>query len=359
MGIQIMGSGPKTLAFASKGITLQSGQSFTIPSGSWQIAVGPYTAVEWYDPVTMIWKMIPGTSQSPSIEVASDGVNYRVANRTGTVVGASVTNGGTATMTNGIYMANSTNPAITAKVTGTTTAFNVIVGGALNATVTVVSGGAGYVVPPVVMIDPPPQGGVQAVATATLTSGAVSSLTVTNVGAGYTTAPNIYFFPANGDVGTGASATCILDTAQSGKITALTLASSATGLTAIPSITFAGAIAGSPAATAIMCVTVTSAVASGATNNNGGLVFWGSPLVAAQSVNTNPAITTGLFQPRMGMSAPNASASFASIVVNDGGLHQAAPTSTVLGMSNGTVSGATTCTAVYGGVTDTSFAVPM
>ena len=46
-------------------------------------------------------------------------------------------------------------------------------------------------------------------------------------------------------------------------------------------------------------------------------------------------------------------------VVNDGGLHQAAPTSTVLGMSNGTVSGATTCTAVYGGVTDTSFAVPM
>ena len=55
----------------------------------------------------------------------------------------------------------------------------------------VVAPGAGYTSDPVVAIDAPPAGGVQATATVTRSSGTIASLTITNAGAGYVDRPNV------------------------------------------------------------------------------------------------------------------------------------------------------------------------
>lgn len=72
-------------------------------------------------------------------------------------------------------------------------------------TLAVGSGGTGYTVAPTVVIDPPPSGGIQAVATATVASGAVTGFTVSEPGTGYVTAPNVTLVPNGG--GTGATVT--------------------------------------------------------------------------------------------------------------------------------------------------------
>jgi hypothetical protein len=51
-------------------------------------------------------------------------------------------------------------------------------------------------VAPLILVDPPPPGGVQATATATLTAGGgIASIAMDNVGAGYTFSPNFYIIP--------------------------------------------------------------------------------------------------------------------------------------------------------------------
>jgi hypothetical protein len=61
-------------------------------------------------------------------------------------------------------------------------------------TITITSGGSGYSAAPTVTISAPNQtGGVQATATATITSGVVTAITITEPGTGYTSAPTITF----------------------------------------------------------------------------------------------------------------------------------------------------------------------
>lgn len=66
------------------------------------------------------------------------------------------------------------------------------------------AGGTGYTSAPTVVIDAPPAGGVQATATAVLTGTVVTSIVITNPGAGYVTVPLVTF---TGGAGTGAAAT--------------------------------------------------------------------------------------------------------------------------------------------------------
>ena len=62
------------------------------------------------------------------------------------------------------------------------------------ATITITAGGSGYSAAPTVTIGAPNQtGGVQATATATITSGVVTAITITEPGTGYTSAPSITF----------------------------------------------------------------------------------------------------------------------------------------------------------------------
>lgn len=61
-------------------------------------------------------------------------------------------------------------------------------------TITITSGGSGYSAAPTVTISAPNQtGGVQATATATITSGVVTAITITEPGTGYTSAPSVTF----------------------------------------------------------------------------------------------------------------------------------------------------------------------
>lgn len=365
MGINTLGYGLKSLSNPSTSVTLQSGQYAVLPSGQYMVMPGKYTFLQWYDPVSTTWKNLQGPTQGQPFVLSSDGYNYRLFNPTGTVVGAVVTNGGTAnTAKNGFWAAGSSStPGVVATTTGSAT-FNAIVGGAVNTTVTVNTAGSGYVYQPLVTFSNPPAGGLAATGYATLSSGTVSSITVTNQGAGYASAPTVTITPVNGDPGTGATATATLDTTtNTGKLVALTMANPGQAYTAVPTITIAG-LAGSAAATAIMCFAVTTApTASGATHlGNGSIAFFGAAVTAGSNTTTNPAYTTGLFTPRLGYAAYSTSASLAAFAIQDGGLNQVDASNQVAlaFASDGTVPGAVTfASGASGGVTDQSFVIPI
>ncbi len=70
-----------------------------------------------------------------------------------------------------------------------------IVGGSVAAP-TITQAGSGFLAPPLIAIDPPPPGGIQATAVATISSaGAVTAITMVKVGAGYVSSPNFYVIP--------------------------------------------------------------------------------------------------------------------------------------------------------------------
>ena len=71
------------------------------------------------------------------------------------------------------------------------------------------AGGTGYNQAPTIVIDAPPAGGQQALASAFIFNGSVVSIAVNDPGNGYLTPPNVIFQGGNG---AGASATAVLDT---------------------------------------------------------------------------------------------------------------------------------------------------
>lgn len=73
----------------------------------------------------------------------------------------------------------------------------------------VTSGGTGYTSAPTVSFTG--GGGTGAAATAVLTSGVVTGITVTNAGSGYTSAPTVAF---SGGAGSGASATATVGSGE-------------------------------------------------------------------------------------------------------------------------------------------------
>jgi hypothetical protein len=72
-------------------------------------------------------------------------------------------------------------------------------------------GGTGYNQVPLVVIDPPPSGGTQAQASASIFNGRVVSVSVNEPGNGYTSPPSVSFTGGNGS---GAAATAFLDTVE-------------------------------------------------------------------------------------------------------------------------------------------------
>lgn len=371
MPINQIGFGPRTTAFPPIPVTLQTGGVYTIPSGQYQVTPGAYTFFQIFDPVAQIWRPYQTPTQSDSYTISSDGNNYRLANLTGTVVGAVITNAGTG-YTNGIYppaaqLGTAAAPSVTFAAGGGTVLARgtLIVGGAIptaagNYTITA---GSNYTFPPIVQISPPPAGGVPATATATISAGAVTAITITNQGAGYTAAPTITLVTNPLDTtGTGAavvtSSTFAL--AGSGTVTAITVPSNGAGMTSVPAISFSPA--STTAATAIMCFTITTGVAQTAVSNlgTGNLGFALGGVTAGSPTLTNPAISTGLFVPRLAMTAFNTTAS-GGITFLDGGLHQTVPAGIAYAsLSNGTISAAATAVAqTVGGVTDVSYLSPM
>ncbi len=172
--------------------SLAGGGTYAMPSGTWIAACGTTTQVQWFNPNTLQWQLLITAG-----DVSSDPANFRIINTTGTVTGAAITNAGSGA-TNGIGLAQTgvtvTVAASPVGAIATATMF-AIVGGSVAAP-TITQGGSQFLAPPLIMIDAPPVGGIQATAVATINnSGVVTAVTMVRVGAGYTSSPNFYVIP--------------------------------------------------------------------------------------------------------------------------------------------------------------------
>jgi hypothetical protein len=334
-------------------LTLPSGQTALLtPAGEYYVKLGLYTTLQQRDPITGVWFNI-GSSLEGTVYVYSDGVNYRLANQTGSVVGALLTVAGS-----GYTSA----PAVAASAGSSI--WQSFIGGAVNTTVTVSNGGANYTYPPQVIFSAPGYGqGIPATGYCTLSGGAVSAVTVTNQGAGYVTAPTIAFVndPREGlnNVTAGYNAAAVCTLTGSGTVTGvLCLDHGAGGLTSVPTLAFSGGGGSSAAATSIMCWSITAYPPTAGTGYTGNSLLSGLdafPTTAA--AYTNPAtqsalVNTRLAQIKMPQSAGAPTATGG--VFYDGGIYTSTPTSLIT--TNGAlVTQTATIAFTMGGYTDTSY----
>lgn len=102
--------------------------------------------------------------------------------------------------------------------------------------INVTNGGSGYTSPPTVVITPNARltAVVAATATATVSTGVVTTLTLTNAGTGYTSAPTVTI---SGGGGTGATATAAL---VGSPVVSLTITNAGSGYTSAPAVSFSG-----------------------------------------------------------------------------------------------------------------------
>lgn len=352
-GANIPGGIPQYANQAAGPISLPAGASELIPAGQFMVQPGPYSFLQAKDPVTGTWCTL-GTATHGARTILSDGQNFRIANLSGCAVGAFITNVGS-----GYTSA----PTVSASAGAST--WQAIVGGAINSTVTITAAGSGYTYAPILLIDPPPAGGVQATATCTISGGAINAVTVVNQGAGYTTAPNITVLRDPRDTsGSGAVLTVNSTLAGSGTVTAILCTNHGTAVTAVPTLTISGGGGSSAAATAVMCFTVTGFTvgAGGAGYGNAqpfGLLSIGGIVGGAAGAVVNPAIGPGMFTPRQanisGTSTAGGAITATGAVVNDGGLFQAVPNLLVVAGGSALATTVGQATADVGGVTDTSY----
>lgn len=279
---RIGGAFPLPSAQVSEGggrIAIASGGTFYPGPGEFLLSTGPATVCEWFDPVDQVWRTLITSTDGDFL--SCDGVNFRLHNTTGTVTSLAITGAGTGG-TNGIgTAATGAAVGVTAAPTGGQTAIIVpIVGGSVAAP-TITQPGTGFTVPPLIVIDPPPAGGIQASAIATVNAaGQITAITMVTVGAGYQTSPNFWIipvtnqyqggpavgvpagvipptgivFPANAVPGNqntasnGAQLTSIALTG-SGTLTGLKIINSGAGYTASPTLTITGLTAATATAT--------------------------------------------------------------------------------------------------------------
>jgi len=123
--------------------------------------------------------------------------------------------------------------------------------GHLNAVATASSGvtsisldnvGTGYVstssAPAVTVSAPDEAGGVQTIAEAVLSGGEITAIAISSAGTGYISAPTITITTATGDTGTGATASCTID--SDGSIDSITIDDGGSLYKATPTVTLSG-----------------------------------------------------------------------------------------------------------------------
>ena len=166
--------------YGFNGFTLPSGGQWVLPSGVFNVVLGPLSYLQVRDPVQGAFRTVSGAGFQGF--VTADGGNFRIANLAGAVSSVTVTAPGSG------YNAASP-PTITPSAGGST--YQAIVGGAVSAAVG--SGGAGYTNtnPPTLIFSAPPTGGIQATGHVTMAGGAVASVVMDNAGAGYTLPPQL------------------------------------------------------------------------------------------------------------------------------------------------------------------------
>lgn len=325
-------------------------------SGQYLINLGPYTVLQQYDPGLQYWHDVQCMLGGP-VTITSDGKNYRLANTTGCPVGALITNAGTG-LTNGFNTVT-----VTPSAGGST--WNTIVGGAINATITITAAGSNYTTPPVLVFAPPASQGntpyVLPTAVCVLTSGAISGVTVINQGCGLVAAPTITVLPQPIDItGGGGVLTVNATLALTGQLLLMwpvTYNNTGTGLTAVPTFTFSPA--STIAATAIMNFTITSFAAgtAGVGYQGAGAMFFGGVVTGTPANNApgNPVYDKLLAQPIFPPITVAPTTGLPALAGLYGGSNmQAVPT--VASFSAGTAASTAAVTTVnVGGANDTSF----
>jgi len=339
--------------------TLNAGTTRTLPAGQLIIQTGPYTFLQWFDPVKQAWTGFQPVNDTTPFH--SDGSNYRLANLSGCVIDGWVTNAGT-----GYTSA----PAVAFSSGGATAV--AVMGQVVSTTVTIVSGGSNYTVPPRVVIDAPNKGntstpGIGAQGYATLTNGVVSSVTITSQGAGYGSItgaggfqPTITFFsdPSDPNLNSATTpitpATATLALTGAGTVNALIVTYQGTALTSVPTISFSGGGGASAAATAIMCLVVTGqTVSAGGTGfvagtrytTSGGFV---SESTTAYLITNNPSLNN---RPADGVATVVAGA-ITTIAIDDNGLFESVPVGVITNANASGASGLTLATPTVGGQSD-------
>ncbi|HWS65705.1 MAG TPA: hypothetical protein VN325_23345 [Steroidobacteraceae bacterium] len=392
-------------------VSLGGGQYFYIPPGNWLVSTGGQSVIQWWDPVLSTWRNIC-PAPTPGAALSTDGYNYRLINMSGVVQGAAITNAGSGGV-NGIGPTQTgTSVSFAAPGgNGQTAKGYAIIGGSLPA-LSIAQAGSGFVVPPLILIDQPPLGGIQATAVATITAaGALASVTLVNPGAGYTVLPNVYVIPqfldypgqlalpytvpvsptpiapnfppgqiAIGPGGTSFAGVIPQNFAQglqasspstagalvtfgagvlagSGTLTGLVVFDYGSGYSTVPAITFAGGtLAGGVAATSLMSWALVSA-----TQTAGAAFTVGNPIKSTlgyffSGANAQRIVNNDYMQPRE-VSGVVTNANGAFNIEDPGFGFQIALTSPNLGeVVNGTTAPTTagTYTIVMGGINDTS-----
>jgi hypothetical protein len=350
--IAAFGVSPPTRGLPTNLITLTPGTDYHIPSGTWQIySQGQYISIQQRDQITRLWQTIGAGADGVSY-INSDGVNYRVVNQTGCVVGAYLTNAGTGYTSAPTVSAGTTSAA---SFTAITSAQNHMV----STSVTVTSSGTGYTYDPIVVFDAPPINGLQATGYATLTSGVIT-VTVVNQGGGYTNAPNVYFINDSRDsTGQGASAVCTLTGA--GTIAAVITNDFGNPVSAVPSITFTGGGGSSAAATAILNYVISAYTVTSAGSGYAGNVIVTAMMPPINASNTNPSVQANLLQQsqawiQASLWGGSSSLTATGQTVFSGGNYPGVPTGFVMGWSNGS---AAQVSFTGSGVTDTVSILPV
>lgn len=330
--------------------SLAGGSTWLIPAGQWLIELGPSCFVQYLDPISGIWR-ITDTPPQRFVPVSSDGANWRVANLTGCAIGALLTVAGAGYVT-----------APTVTPTAGNSTWQAILGGALNASVTITAGGTGYTFPPILQIAAP-AGGVAATATCTVSAGVINTVTVTNQGAGYTSVPAITVIRDPRDV-TGVNAVLTPALTGAGTVTAVLCTSQGTPITTVPTLNFSS---GTAAATAIMCFAVTSfsvnTAGAGYGNAQPFSIKTTGGVTAGTPVYVNPKIQTGLLQPRQadisGTSSAGGVIQTTGAVTTDAGLFQAVPSGIILAGGSGLATTVGQVGMNVGAVTDTFIIQPV
>ena len=353
MGLVYGGQGvtPSSRGQNTNVISLAAGASVVIPAGSWGVGLGLYSCLQEFDPVTDIWRNIGNDSGTTYKWLNSDGVNFRIANQTGTVVGALVTAAGA-----GYTSA----PVITDN--GGSATYAAIIGGALSTTVTIANGGRNYTYPPIIQITMPNQGpgspGIQATATCAISAGAISAVTVVNQGAGYTSVPTISVINDPRDT-TGTGASLVGTLTGSGTVTGIVVTNGGTVVTSVPTLTFTGGgYTTTAAATAIMCFTTTAYTVTSAGSGYVGNVLvtglGGFPSTSPSYANTYMQSLLVRQRPALygaGLSATGVTTTGATLY--DGGIFPGVPTGYVAGYTGISSTSAAQVSFAVGGVTDT------
>jgi hypothetical protein len=320
-------------------IAFPGGSTIPLPTGSnmYFFDLGTYSVWQYFDPVMGCWRAF-STERQGHIQASSNGLDFRIANMTGCPIAAVVAGGGS-----GFTQSTA---AITANVGGST--WQPIVGGQLSVS-TINAAGAGYTMPPLLLIPGPPAkvsngvGGVPATGYCTLTGTSVTGVTLTNLGAGYTVAPTapqgaiIVPNPADPNLGaiTNATVTLVKVAATADAITAALCTNNGAPLATLSALTLTAAGGAGTGATitpqVLRTITATSIAAGG--------VAWGTATAFAKimsaggystptpaSLNPTADLTTLRIRPAEGVGTTNAGGTITAVTLNDPGLFLSNPT---------------------------------